>query len=144
LESSGWNDEPTEKILRAADKTPVAEVATKHGLSELTIDVLRRRFGVMGADELKRLKKLIAERLPERQGLARPARTADAACRLLCVRARVPLRRQALSSDRPWPEPERRRRRRALLLAKNRRRLAIVVGLILGTNAIAAVILWFG
>jgi putative transposase len=46
------------KILREADKTPVAEVAKKHGLSEQTIYVWRRRFGVMGADEVKRLKSL--------------------------------------------------------------------------------------
>ncbi len=36
------------KILREADKTPVAEVAKEHGLSEQTIYVWRRRFGRHG------------------------------------------------------------------------------------------------
>ncbi len=59
-------------ILREADKGPVAEVAKKHGISEQTIYTWRKRYGVMGADEVKRLrqmeqentrlKKLLAER----------------------------------------------------------------------------------
>lgn len=59
-------------ILREADKRPVAEVAKKHGISEQTIYTWRKRYGVMDADEVKRLrqmeqenarlKKLLAER----------------------------------------------------------------------------------
>lgn len=59
-------------ILREADKGPVAEVAKKHGISEQTIYTWRKRYGVMDADEVKRLrqmeqenarlKKLLAER----------------------------------------------------------------------------------
>lgn len=59
-------------ILREADKAPVAEVAKKHGISEQTIYTWRKRYGVMDADEVKRLrqmeqenarlKKLLAER----------------------------------------------------------------------------------
>lgn len=59
-------------ILREADKGPVAEVAKKHGVSEQTIYTWRKRYGVMDADEVKRLrqmeqentrlKKLLAER----------------------------------------------------------------------------------
>ena len=59
-------------ILREADKGPVAEVAKKHGISEQTIYTWRKRYGVMDADEVKRLrqmeqenarlKKLVAER----------------------------------------------------------------------------------
>lgn len=33
------------KILREADHTPVAEVAKKHGVSEVTIYAWRKRFG---------------------------------------------------------------------------------------------------
>lgn len=53
-------------------KGPVAEVAKKHGISEQTIYTWRKRYGVMDADEVKRLrqmeqenarlKKLLAER----------------------------------------------------------------------------------
>lgn len=42
-------------ILREADKGPVAEVAKKHGISEQTIYTWRKRYGVMDADEVKRL-----------------------------------------------------------------------------------------
>ena len=59
-------------ILREADKGPVAEVAKQHGISEQTIYTWRKRYGVMDADEVKRLrqmeqenarlKKLLAER----------------------------------------------------------------------------------
>lgn len=59
-------------ILREADKAPVAEVAKQHGISEQTIYTWRKRYGVMDAEEVKRLrqmeqenarlKKLLAER----------------------------------------------------------------------------------
>jgi len=49
------------QILREADKTPVAEVAKKHGPSEQTLYVWRQRFGTMGADDSKRLKQLETE-----------------------------------------------------------------------------------
>ena len=59
-------------ILREADKGAVADVAKKHGISEQTIYTWRKRYGVMDADEVKRLrqmeqenarlKKLLAER----------------------------------------------------------------------------------
>lgn len=62
-------------ILSEADKGPVAEVAKKHGISEQTIYTWRKRYGVMDADEVKRLrqmeqenarlKKLLAERYLE-------------------------------------------------------------------------------
>ena len=49
------------KILREADKAPIAEVAKKHGVSEQTLYVWRRRFGAMNADDAKRLRSLEAE-----------------------------------------------------------------------------------
>ena len=64
-------------ILREADKGPVAEVAKKHGISEQTIYTWRKRYGVMDADEVKRLrqmeqenarlKKLLAETMLENE-----------------------------------------------------------------------------
>jgi putative transposase len=60
------------KILREADKKPVAQVAKKHGLSEQTIYAWRKRFGGDEAVDVGRLrqleqenaklKKLVAER----------------------------------------------------------------------------------
>lgn len=54
------------------DAAPVAEVAKKHGVSDQTIYVWRRRFGTLTPDDTKRLrtleqengrlKKLLAER----------------------------------------------------------------------------------
>jgi len=60
------------KILREADKTPVAELAKKHGIAEQTIYVWRQRFGPWEPVDVKRprqleqenrrLKKIVAER----------------------------------------------------------------------------------
>ena len=49
------------KILREADKTPLAEVAKKHGVSEATLYTWRKRFGMMDVPDAKRLKALGAE-----------------------------------------------------------------------------------
>ena len=59
-------------ILREADKGTVTEVAKRHQVSEQTIYLWRKRFGVMVADDVKRLrtlehenarlKKMLAER----------------------------------------------------------------------------------
>ena len=48
------------KILREADRLPVAEVSKKHGVSEQTIYTWRKRFGAMNSDEVKRLRLLTA------------------------------------------------------------------------------------
>ena len=60
------------KILREADTGTVSEVAKKHGVSEQTIYLWRKRFGKLEAVDVKRLrqaesenaklKKLLAER----------------------------------------------------------------------------------
>jgi transposase-like protein len=48
-------------ILREADRSPVAEVAKKHKISEQTIYVWRRRFGQLEPADVKRLRELEAE-----------------------------------------------------------------------------------
>jgi putative transposase len=49
------------KMLREADKVPLAEVAKKHGVSEATLYTWRKRFGAMEVSDAKRLKALEAE-----------------------------------------------------------------------------------
>lgn len=39
---------------------PIAEVSTRHGVSEQTIYTWRKRFGAMNSDEVRRLRQLTA------------------------------------------------------------------------------------
>jgi putative transposase len=61
MKKSRYTEAQMVQMLREADKTSVAEVSKKHGVSEQTLYVWRRRFGSMDVDEAKRLKALEAE-----------------------------------------------------------------------------------
>lgn len=48
-------------MLREADRTSVAAVSKKHGVSEQTLYTWRKRFGVMESNDVKRLRQLELE-----------------------------------------------------------------------------------
>ena len=61
MKRARFTDEQIVRILQEADKSPVVEVAKRHGVSEPSIYAWRKKFGYMGTDDVKRLKQLEQE-----------------------------------------------------------------------------------
>lgn len=61
MKRSRYNEEQIVRILREADKDPIAEVSKRHGVSEATIYAWRKRYGEMETTDVKQLKALELE-----------------------------------------------------------------------------------
>ena len=56
MKRARFSDEQIVRILQEADRSPIAEVAKRHGVSEPSIYSWRKKFGDLGTDDVKRLK----------------------------------------------------------------------------------------
>ena len=70
MRKSKFTEEQMVKMLRETDKSSVADVAKRHGISTETLYKWKRMFGGMDVDDAKRLKSLEAENAKLKKMLA--------------------------------------------------------------------------
>ena len=61
MKRARFSDEQIVRILQEADRSPITEVAKRHGVSEPSIYSWLKKFGDLGTDDIKRLKQLEQE-----------------------------------------------------------------------------------
>jgi transposase-like protein len=63
MKMTRFSEEQMVKILREADRSPVPEVAKRHGIGDQTIYAWRKRFGKLEPADVRRLRQLEHENL---------------------------------------------------------------------------------
>ena len=61
MKQGRFSDEQIVRILRETDKDSVTVVAKRHGVSDASIYIWRKKFGQLDASDVKRLKTLESE-----------------------------------------------------------------------------------
>ena len=61
MKQGRFSDEQIVRILRETDKDSVGVVAKRHGVSDASIYIWRKKFGQLDASDVKRLKTLESE-----------------------------------------------------------------------------------